>query len=187
MTIQPQWVSAIAASIGCISLLLIVWQVTANHDRDRRAKAIDIVQEFGKLATCNVFRYAGFMSSLPSEDVQTIQKGYKIKVERRIVEPWLPELAEQCKDTQIEIPVKVVLDIRISMVHVLNGLELVALAYKHSVADKKILDECFYDLLVKKQFLQKCREFIQPFGGGWEILSELPVLMKPPKMRKPAA
>jgi hypothetical protein len=187
MTIDPQWVTAAAASIGCISLILVVWQVKVNHDRDRRIKAIDILQDFGKAATRDAFRYAGFMFSLPSEDVQKIQKGYRICVERRLVEPWLPDVAEKSNEEKIELGVELALDIRITMVRVLNGLEIVALAYKHGVADKKILDECFYDLLVTKEFLRKCREFIQPFGGGWDILKELPVLMNMPKLRKAPA
>ena len=187
MNVSPEWVTAIAAGLSCLSLVLLFWQVRANHDRARREKALDILTAWDRAITRNHFRYANLLAALPSDDVALIHAGLPLSVKRSLVEKYLPELAAGNPQDPVVLEVDQVLDIRTSMLNLLNTLENVSLAFKHGVADREILAEAFYNFLIEKKFLDRCRSFMVQFGNSWPSLNEMPALVNPPKQRKPAA
>ena len=187
MSHDPVWITAIAGSVGACSLLVIIWQVKANHDKSRREKALDILEQWDKIRTPNAFRYEQLMFSLSSPDVEKIEKGQSIEINKELAEKHLPDLQEN-KDGKYIIPVHMVLEIRSTLLTLLNTIENVALAYKHQVADREILDDAYYHILIEKDFLRKCGDFMEHFGAGaWPSVTELPKLMKPPKSRSKTA
>jgi hypothetical protein len=188
MAIDPQWVAAAASTIGSLSLLLIVWQVKANHDRERRKVALDVMRDMQEVIDKNSFRYMNLMFSLPKADIENIKNGRMIEPEKRIVAPWLPELADSSDSDFVALDVDMVLEIRIAVVRMLNALEAVAIAYKHGVADREILNEAYYPLLIQAGFLRKCQDFMDNYeSGAWPALKDLEKLMNPAYQRKPAA
>ena len=188
MSIDPQWVSAIASCITCAALAIIVWQVKVNHDRGRREMAINVLDAWGEIVSKNTFRHVGLLLALPPKDVEDIQKGRPIKVEKRLIQDHIPELISDGQVDYVDLDVQTVVAVRYTMVVTLNVVEAIALAYKHGVADRAMLDEAFYNLFIEKEFLRKCRDFIVHFGpGAWPAIDDLPKLMKPAATRRAPA
>lgn len=183
----PAWVSAIASSISALSLMLIIWQVKVNHDKSRREKALDILRQWDEIRTPNAFRYERLMFSLAAPDVELVQKGQSITITKDLASAHLPELKADDSGNFV-IGIEQVLEIRVALLTLLNTIENVALAYKHHVADREILDDAYYNVLIEKEFLRKCGNFMEHFGAGaWPSVTELPKIMKAPKIRKKAA
>ena len=187
MSIDPNLITAISSFIGCLSLIVLVWQIKANHDKGRREKALEIMRQWDVMRQKNSFRYEGLMFSLSPKDVELIQRGQSIEISKELATEFLPELVST-EDERYVIDVMTVLNIRNDLLNLLNTIENIALAYKHNVCDRQMLDEAFYHFLIEKEFLRKCREFMVHFGAGaWPAVNELPKLMNPPHSRKAAA
>ena len=144
MTLDPSWITAIASSVGACSLLVIIWQVKVNHDKSRREKALDILEQWDRIRTPNSFRYERLMFALSSPDVERIQKGHSITISKELAHEYLADLQPNDNGEYV-ITVGKALEIRGTLLTLLNTIENVALAYKHQVADRYILDEAYYN------------------------------------------
>ncbi len=87
------------------------------------------------------------MFELSALDVARIQKGQELEITKEIATKHLPDLSPNTEGKYI-LDVKTVLEIRLTMLTLLNMIENIALAYKHNVADRKILDDAYYNILV---------------------------------------
>lgn len=189
--ITPEWISAIASSLSLIAIIALVWQVKVNHDKGRREKAIQIMKDWGKVVTPDLFRYSRLMFQLRSEDeVSKVAHGQSLTLDKEVVSKYLPELVTQeiLEDKSIDkitLPVELVVSIRYTMVSMLNAIETIAIAYKHEVADQEMIKEVFFGFLITSGYLANCKDFISNFSnGGWPVLQEFPALLNPPKKRK---
>jgi len=188
MTLDAPTITAIASSIGSLSLVVLIWQVKASHEKARREKALDILEQWDMIRRSpNAFSYEKLMFALSSPDIVRIHKGHSITISQELAEEHLPDL-EKDPNGKYLISVRMAIEMRGTLLSLLNTIENVALAYKHHVADRLMLDEAYYNILVEKEFLRKCGDFMEHFGGGaWPAVNELPKLMKPPKSRKKPA
>lgn len=180
------WITACAACITALTLIGLIWQVRSDHDRARRERALELLRQWDEIRTPDSFRYERLMFELSAKDVAKIQAGQPVEIQECFAEEYLPDLKKS--DGKYVIDAATSRDIRSGMLTLLNTLENMALAYKHGVADREILDEAYYYLLIEKDLLRRCRNFMDHFGGGaWLALNDLPSLMKPAKSRRPAA
>lgn len=183
----PQWITAIASSIGCIAIALAVWEIKVDHDQRRREMSLNAIREFDHVRTENTFRYFNFIFSLAEDDLKAIYEEKPIKVGKETVEKYFKGLIHNDSVDEITIDATTVKKIRYEIVSMLNALEVIALAYVHSVGDREIIDDAFYNLLIEEKFIQKCGNFMEYFGNSWPSVQDLPALMKPPKDRPPPA
>lgn len=168
-----------AGTVTALSVLVVVWQVKVNFDRSRRERALDVLNRWDNYVDENTWRFSKLMSELPSVDVEKIYKGHPILISKELADEFYPE-RQRNEDSSLHLPADQTRKIRLCMVHLLNGIEDIALAYKHGVADKEILHDAYYNFLIEKEFLKDCRKFMKHFGdGAWPVLNELDALMAP--------
>ena len=182
------WISAIAHTIACFSLLLIVWQVWVSQERARREKAVEILRDFDNARTKSLFRYfqlVGELCSNHSESVKKIYEAKSITIDKALAEKYWPELTINENSDKICLDANSVLEIRFTIVGLLNAIESIALAYKNGVADEIILHEAFYSFFIENNFLDQVEIIINNFGvQNWPTIQELKLLMlKRPRKR----
>ena len=186
MSIDPQWISAVASGLGCGTLLLVAWQVKTNKwqvkidlERGRREKAIDLIKEVEESREQGKFKYIKLMFALNPDEVKLVYKEKPIPIRTSLAKQFLPECVSDEKADYVSLESECVVKIRSAMMGMLNTVERIALAYKYSVADQEMLNVTFKNFFIENKFLENCITLIEKIGeNGWPVVKELPPLME---------
>lgn len=186
--ISAEFISAAGSILSSASFVILIWQVKVNHDKGRREKALSILEQWDKIRTDDAFRLELFLFSLSHEDVKHVKEGESFYIEKNIAEKFLPELLCRVKNGKCLVDVITSFKVRHAGISLLNTIESIALAYKHNVADRDILDQAFKQSLIKDGYLQRLSEFSKLMGNNyWPAIQELPKFMDLASDRDPAA
>lgn len=181
--LNPEWVTAVGQIGVCIillvSLVLVIWQVTMDHDQRARQLALDVCKEWDRVVKEDNFRYVDFVFSLNSETINELCLGHPIAVDSQIVAEYLPECHSRPGAPLDTVPAEKVRKIRWTLVNELNSIESIALVYLYSAANRDILDDAFYNLLIDQCYLKKCEAFRKSFGdSAWVAILRLKEAME---------
>jgi len=165
----PEWITAIATVVGAGSVLLLWWQIRADHERSRRETAISFLFEWatGLLRSASLARkLAETLTEQEAKDLAdekplTLPKDKENIVLGCLAKP--PEGGLKEENGRILLGVREVSEIRWQVVRYLNLLEILFSASRHNVADKGIVAEQFSYLAEKGNHL--LRPFRDALGG----------------------
>lgn len=189
MNLDPSWITAGASTLALISLFLIFWKVKAYHDNERRKFAFYIGERMDDALTRNTFRYLSLVFDSSADQLNAIREGKPLRIDSSKIEKYLPEYKDNgCESSSVTLEVDVVLEIRFTIIQLMNAFESMALSYKYETADIHILEEAYSAFLFEHQYLQNFRRFARDFKvGQWPALEELESLVKPAQRRRALA
>ena len=174
-----------------------------NHERSRREMAVAIMQCFVEgqnPADCQVTYAVELINDLGSEKAKAMWRGEIFEVEDKHL-PLLelyraahyaklsPKISKGYDTAKPKLlTLGEVLALKRVAISVLNRLELIASAYRHSIADKQILEEEFSAVFCPKPgefVLQACREASGIYPSIKEICRRYSELRMPASPKSP--
>ena len=187
LNIKPEWITAIAACITCLSLVVFVWGVIIDQNQRERQMAVEVIKGWNDALEKDNFRYANLLFSLADQNdttaVEKICDGHSVYIDRDLARMHLPELLTDSISKSILVPESISVKIRFTMIKELNAIEAIALMYKYSGVDTRIIDDAFYQFFITQGHLENCRKFEEVFTkgkcGAWPRVQELKHMLKP--------
>ena len=154
------WIIAIATSLTTLTVVLIFWQVKADHERSRRNQAIQVMQ-FWTDAMSKFSHEIYFaktlvthFSELDCKSLWSLQP-FKVDVEhealvRGCLHRRMPDYTPEIEGEKIKLTSEQLSIIRDLVGFLLNSLEVVFCAWHHNAADRDMLESEFAHLVTPK-------------------------------------
>ena len=172
---MTDWIIALASWVTAFTIIILWKQLTADHERSRREKAVQLLQDW----TINLNHKSSiarkFAETLSADDARALYKQEAFKVDSKfqnLVQGCLngnsslnnPALSWK-EGEDMDLSVKVVSEIRWEVISFLNMLEAVLTAWRHNIADREILMEEFQYLVSPEEGHYILKEFRTAAGG----------------------
>ena len=151
------WISAAANVAIALGLSLTWFQIRADHDRSRRERAVEFILGWARNLDRRGTAARKLVEKLPFEQAKALfqQEAFEIDAKHHDhVESVFLELPP-VEGQKFQIDVKLSAELRWLTVTYLNNLEAVIAAWRHKVADERIIAEQFRYLVspVDNQFI----------------------------------
>ena len=155
------WISAISGGIAAIGVLLL-WsqlvlfkkQVTHDHERSRRERALDLFVQWNQFERTEGHLAIAIAERLNTENARAIWKGEAATLpvtSRGTVERFLSRRGDRCElpveNDVLKLSREDSLALRSGMVECMNLLETIFSAARHHVADPEMITEQFGPLI----------------------------------------
>ena len=174
---MAEWITAVATFITAFTVIIAWKQITADHERSRRERAVELVFEWAKSLSPRASISRKFAETLNKEETLSLHKQESFGVDEKyklLLVGCLEEKEENFKveDKKINLTVNQVVKIRWELISYLNKLESILLAWRHNVADKDIIEEQFKYLIRLEDGHELLPEFISASGDGYPSIKE---------------
>ncbi|HHT9106324.1 MAG TPA: hypothetical protein ACFYD7_10680 [Candidatus Wujingus californicus] len=159
-TVKPEWISAVFTAVTAISVLILWKQVTGEHERGRREKAIELMQMWvtSMISLSPGINFAGkLVERLNEAQCEALWHGRGLELDddfEHLVSGALTAVGHQytCdkRPGKIRLSDKEAMLVRSQILIHLNMLETVATAWRHNVADRLIIEQEFHPTISPK-------------------------------------
>lgn len=180
MTITPEWVSAVAASISAFGIFFVAVQIIhaygqmkKDHERSRRELTIQLMKDWTLNLSHSSSAARKLTETFTLEQCKAVYDHKTIKIAKEKKEKVLSivhdimDQNEQLKEENdsIVLDEKHVAHIKYLLITYLNTLETTLMAWKLSVADREIIEQEFSYLVKPEDGHEALAVFRQAVGG----------------------
>lgn len=189
MTIEAEWVSAIANAAVALGLLFTFFQLRHagaeleltrrllqlgkqqledDHARSRREKAVDLIGQWARNANQRAASARKLAERLTFDEASTLFKQEQLSLDAKLkdlIDSALEKSSDPPVNGKIVLTLEQTAEIRWQVVMYLNKLEAIISAWSHEVADRGMLEEQFHFLISPKEDVYIMKEFRQAAGG----------------------
>lgn len=156
-----QWIATISSAVTAISILVIWWQVRADHERSRREKAIDVMAMWAERVAAmppgsrNIFYLVAELDQRQCESLY-LQNPFSVdeKLEYMIVGALhgnIEPLEIVKNNGRIDLNQGQVAVLRFICITYLNLLEVVFASWRHNIGDREIIKDEFAGLVTPRK------------------------------------
>ncbi|MDQ3917080.1 MAG: hypothetical protein M3348_01140 [Acidobacteriota bacterium] len=194
ISLSPEWITAIAGIITALTIILIWWQIRADHERSRREKAIELMDTFtGRIHEISPgVRYARkLLDKLDERQCECLWNLDAFSIDAKheyLLNGSLEELGKNLRlekeGSQILLTQTQVSVLRSLTASYLNILETIFAAWRHNIADREIIEDEF-DLLIMPKKDHFPLEKIRIASGKYPSLAAFSDAIKRKRSRMP--
>ncbi|WP_348765728.1 hypothetical protein [uncultured Salinisphaera sp.] len=168
MSLFLHWVTAISSVVAASAILLAYLQFRADHKRSRRELSITLLESWVQNLTQRSTAARKLVDEFSEEQAKTLlaQEPFSVKGK------YIPLLRAALKgdiensDDDYNLSVEQSSALRWEVIDYLNSLEVVLSAWNNNIADQKMLEEQFRDLVSPEKDIYLLKNFRKASGGA---------------------
>lgn len=168
MSIDPDWISAIANTITAAAVALAYRQFCGDHERSRRQLSVQLLEGWVRNLSQHSTAARKLVDKFSEDQAKRLYAQEPFEVEAKDI-PLLDAALKDTLDageTNYRLTVEQSSSLRWEVISYLNALEVILSAWNNNIADREMLEEQFRDLVSPEKDVYLLKNFRKAAGGA---------------------